>query len=72
MPELPADVRRGVDPALIVILAGVAAALHVGKLPPALPVLREVFALTLVEAGFLLSLVQFAGKIGRASCRERV
>ena len=61
MPELPADVRRGVDPALIVILAGVAAALHVGKLPPALPVLREVFALTLVEAGFLLSLVQFAG-----------
>jgi len=42
-------------------LAGVAAALHVGKLPPALPVLRDVFALTLVEAGFLLSLVQFAG-----------
>jgi len=49
------------NPALIVILAGVAAALHVGKLPPALPVLREAFALTLVEAGFLLSLVQFAG-----------
>ena len=55
------DARRGIDPALIVILAGVAAALHVGKLPPALPVLRDAFALSLVEAGFLLSLVQLAG-----------
>ena len=54
-------VRRGVDPALIVVLAGVSAALHVGKLPPALPVLREALALTLVEGGFLLSLVQLAG-----------
>jgi len=53
--------RRGVDPALIVILAGVSAALHVGKLPPALPVLREAVGLTLVQAGFLLSLVQLAG-----------
>ncbi len=52
---------RGVDPALIVILGGVAAALHVGKLPPALPVLREALPLSLIEAGFLLSLVQFAG-----------
>jgi MFS transporter, CP family, cyanate transporter len=54
-------VRRGLDPALIVVLAGVSAALHVGKLPPALPVLREALGLTLVEAGFLLSLVQLAG-----------
>jgi MFS transporter, CP family, cyanate transporter len=53
--------RRGLDPALIVILGGVAAALHVGKLPPALPVLRESLSLSLVEAGFLLSLVQLAG-----------
>lgn len=52
---------RGIDPALIVILAGISAALHVGKLPPALPVLREALSLTLVEAGFLLSMVQFAG-----------
>jgi len=57
--ERPA--RRGVDPALVVVLAGVSAALHVGKLPPALPVLREALALTLVQAGFLLSLVQLAG-----------
>ena len=52
---------RAIDPALIVILAGISAALHVGKLPPALPVLRDALSLTLVEAGFLLSMVQFAG-----------
>ena len=52
---------RGVDPAFIVILAGVSAALHVGKLPPAIPVLREALGVTLVQAGFLLSLVQLAG-----------
>jgi predicted MFS family arabinose efflux permease len=52
---------RRVEPALLVILAGVVAALHIGKLPPAIPVLRESLGLTLVQAGFLLSLVQFAG-----------
>ena len=49
------------EPALIVILAGVCAALHVGKLPPAITPLREALGLTLVQAGFLLSLVQGAG-----------
>jgi MFS transporter, CP family, cyanate transporter len=49
------------DPALIVVLAGVSAALHVGKLPPALPVLRDALQLSLLQAGFLLSLVQLAG-----------
>ena len=44
-----------------VIAAGVVAALHVGKLPPALPVLKEVLGISLVQAGFLLSLVQLAG-----------
>ena len=58
MTTIPA---RRVEPALIVILAGVVAALHIGKLPPAIPVLRESLGLTLVQAGFLLSLVQFAG-----------
>ena len=43
------------------VLAGVSAALHVGKLPPALPVLREALGVSLVQAGFLLSLVQLAG-----------
>jgi MFS family permease len=52
---------RRADPALLVILAGVVAALHVGKLPPAIPVLRDALGLTLVQAGFLLSLVQLAG-----------
>lgn len=52
---------RRVEPALVVILAGVVAALHVGKLPPAIPVLRDSLGLTLVQAGFLLSLVQLAG-----------
>ena len=37
------------------------AALHVGKLPPALPVLRDVLGISLLQAGFLLSLVQLAG-----------
>lgn len=48
-------------PALLIILAGVCAALHVGKLPPALPALQEALGLSLVQAGFLLSLVQLAG-----------
>src|SRR5204863_5378180 len=52
---------RRVDPAILVILAGVVAALHIGKLPPAIPVLRDALGLTLVQAGFLLSLVQLAG-----------
>lgn len=52
---------RRIDPALVVVLAGVSAALHVGKLPPAIPVLRDALGVTLLQAGFLLSLVQFAG-----------
>ncbi|HUR88432.1 MAG TPA: MFS transporter [Ramlibacter sp.] len=51
------------DRALLVVGAGVAAALHVGKLPTAIPVLRDALGVTLVEAGFLLSLVQFAGML---------
>ena len=53
--------RTAIDPALIVILAGVCAALHVGKLPPAIPALQQALGLTLLQAGFLLSLVQLAG-----------
>lgn len=53
--------RPGVHPALVVIAAGVAAALHVGKLSPALPVLVDTLGVTLLQAGFLLSLVQLAG-----------
>jgi MFS family permease len=49
------------DPALVVVLAGISAALHIGKLPPALPVLQDALHISLLQAGFLLSLVQFAG-----------
>lgn len=51
-------INRGSLAAWIVILAGVSAALHVGKLPPAIPALQAELGLTLVQAGFLLSLVQ--------------
>jgi len=52
---------RRVDPALLIVMGGVSAALHVGKLPVAVPVLRDAMGVTLVQAGFLLSLVQLAG-----------
>jgi len=57
--------RRRPDPALaaalVAVAGGVAAALHVGKLPPAIATLQAALGLTLVQAGFLLSLVQLAG-----------
>ena len=46
---------------MVVILAGVAAALHVGKLPPAIPALQQALGLSLLQAAFLLSMVQGAG-----------
>ncbi|MCE2689811.1 MAG: MFS transporter [Rubrivivax sp.] len=48
---------------MLVIACGVVAALHVGKLPPALPVLRDALGVSLVQAGFLLSVVQAAGMV---------
>ena len=60
-PAMTTTAARRLEPALLVILAGVVAALHIGKLPPAIPVLRDALGLTLVQAGFLLSLVQLAG-----------
>lgn len=47
--------------AALVVAVGVTCALHVGKLPVAIPVLRESLGMSLVQAGFLLSLVQLAG-----------
>lgn len=47
--------------ALIVFFAGVVAALQIGKLPPALPELSASLGMSLMQAGFLLSLVQLAG-----------
>lgn len=51
----------GRRPSGLVIVAGVCAALHVGKLPAALPALRDALGVSLLQAGFLLSLVQLAG-----------
>ena len=52
--------RFGIHPSWVIVLAGVCAALHVGKLPPAVPVLQDALNITLVQAGFLLSAVQVA------------
>ena len=45
----------------MVLAAGVATALHLGKLPPAVPVLQAELGMTLVQAGFMLALIQLAG-----------
>ena len=47
--------------AWIVFAAGVCAALHVGKLPPAIGALQQALGMTLLQAGFMLALVQAAG-----------
>lgn len=49
--------------AALVIGAGVAAALHVGKLAPALALLQAELGLSLPAAGLLLSMVQAAGML---------
>ena len=47
--------------AALVVGVGMSCALHVGKLPVAIPRLQAELQLDLVQAGFLLSLVQMAG-----------
>lgn len=46
---------------LWIIGAGFAAAMHVGKLPVAIPTLQSELGLTLVQSGLLLSFIQCAG-----------
>ncbi|MFZ2294636.1 MAG: MFS transporter, partial [Polaromonas sp.] len=60
MSDVKAELKN-MRAARYVVVAGVVAALHVGKLPPALPVLKDLLGITLLQAGFLLSLVQLAG-----------
>lgn len=48
---------------LWVIAAGFIAAMHIGKLPAALPILQAEMGLSLVHSGLLLSLVQAAGML---------
>ncbi len=59
-PEAP-EARHARAVVRLVFAVGVIAALHIGKLPVAIPVLRESLGVGLVQAGFLLSLVQLAG-----------
>ncbi len=55
-----------VDPARLaplILAGGVAAALHVGKIPAVLSTLQREFAMTLIEASFLVSMMQAAGAL---------
>ncbi len=61
LPVSEAAARQAARLASLVVAVGVTCALHVGKLPVAIPVLRDTLALSLLQAGFLLSLVQLAG-----------
>ena len=55
------DPAHDIRAALSLVAVGVCAALHVWKLPPALPALQAQLGLDLVESGFLLSIVQIGG-----------
>lgn len=61
VPARPDPTLREERAALWVIGAGIVAALHVGKLPVVLPIWRQEMGLSLVEGGFLLSVLQVAG-----------
>ncbi|WP_105373512.1 CynX/NimT family MFS transporter [Neorhizobium huautlense] len=45
----------------IAVMGGIAAALHVGKVPPAIPMLRAELGIDLVAAGWLMGLVSVLG-----------
>lgn len=53
--------RQAAAGIVAVVAAGMVGAFHVGKLPPALPLLRAEFGLSLVAAGWLVALMQLAG-----------
>jgi len=59
--RMPGSRAMSAGAAFAVVAAGVSAALHLGKLAPALPALRAELGVSLVQGGFLLSLVQVAG-----------
>ena len=49
---------------IVVVVAGITAALHIWKLPAALPLIQEDLGLSLLTAGVLLGIVQVAGMLG--------
>lgn len=56
-----AETHAAIRAALFLVLVGMCAALHIWKVPPALPQLQAELGLSLVESGFLLSAVQLGG-----------
>ncbi|NIC42468.1 MFS transporter [Aquabacterium sp. A08] len=56
-----ADPRTDTRIAALIVGVGIVSAFHVGKLPPAIPVLARDLGLTLVQGGFLLAVIQMAG-----------
>lgn len=62
-PHKPRQQAHPWSPSAVLILAGGVAALHVGKMPPAIPALQAALDVSLVQAGFLLSTAQLAGML---------
>ncbi|MGO2052910.1 MFS transporter [Glutamicibacter sp. BW80] len=61
----PAIAHQRTDAAWITtVFAGIMAALHIWKLPSALPVLQEELHISLILSGVLLGVVQVAGMLG--------
>ncbi|MGP5048841.1 MFS transporter [Glutamicibacter ardleyensis] len=59
------DTHQRTDSAwIITVFAGVMAALHIWKLPAAIPVLQEELQISLFLSGVLLGVVQVAGMVG--------
>lgn len=50
--------------AVVALLLGVVAATYIGKLPPAIPVLRREYGLSLAAVGWLISMFNIMGMIG--------
>ncbi len=48
---------------LVAVAAGIVVALHLGKVPPALPVLRQSLDLDMVQGGFLVSVFNLLGMV---------
>jgi MFS family permease len=47
----------------LAVFGGIAAAMHIGKVPPAIPLLRDEFGMTLVQAGWLMGLASVLGAV---------
>ncbi len=47
----------------VAVLGGMAAAMHIGKVPPAIPLLRAEFDMSLVQAGWVMGLASALGAV---------